>query len=821
MMTREGATLGVESDWTALREQWRTITRATFASAAEASRAHDALLEAMLAFVSKIADQSNLTLDPDIDSYYLMDGAIVQLPGMVEMSAAMRGQAAGIALRQSISVEEKIELAAKMAHFSDHATALASGLAKVARVNPAAASRLDDQRAEVERNVKTFSELLDRQFVHGTALGLNEKAVFAVGTGLIEAGYHLWKTSREELDQVIAERVGGMRDHLWTVATLVGVLLLLAAYLFMVMRGMVARAATGIAAAAGRIASGDLASEVHCVSRDEFGEIARGLNQMRATLQDSIENERTAARANLRIRHALDKISIPVSVSDEHNALAYLNEAGQALWQAMSPEIARKQPGFNVGALIGSRLSNYFEDEETRAAYRAELTSTRTLDTRLGGRHLRVTVSPVREDSGVYHGRVTQWVDRTLEVGVEREIADIIADAGNGDFTRRIEVVGKHGFFLQLSEGLNRLTEIVETGLADVAEVLNAIAQGDLTQTMDADYAGAFGQIKDDTNTTVARLHEVIGRILEASEAIGSAAGEIASGNSDLSGRTEEQAANLEETASSMEQLNATVKQNAQNADQANRLARNANSVAARGGEMVTRVVETMGGIQDSSRRIADIIGVIDSIAFQTNILALNAAVEAARAGEQGRGFAVVASEVRGLAGRSAQAAKEIKELISDSVGKVEGGVQLATQAGDTMGEILHSFQQVTGLVGEISNASREQSTGIEQVTQAVAQMDEVTQQNAALVEEAAAAAESLEDQTRVLAQAIAMFKLSGARRATAGGAARLENRAGGRPTSARSGGVSKPPAKSGRTPMKRPGANAPATSDADQWEEF
>ncbi|MBK1716275.1 hypothetical protein CKO27_01150 [Thiocystis violacea] len=181
----------------------------------------------------------------------------------------------------------------------------------------------------------------------------------------------------------------------------------------------------------------------------------------------------------------------------------------------------------------------------------------------------------------------------------------------------------------------------------------------------------------------------------------------------------------------------------------------------------------------------------------------------------------MVASEVRGLAQRSAQAAKEIKELISDSVGKVEGGVHLATQAGDTMGEILHSFQQVTGLVDEITNASREQSTGIEQVTQAVAQMDEVTQQNAALVEEAAAAAESLEDQTRVLAQAISMFKLSGAPRASAGVPARLESRAGGRPTSASSGSLSKPPAKSGRAPMKRLGANAPATSDADQWEEF
>jgi methyl-accepting chemotaxis protein len=820
VMAKDGAALGVASDWTALEERWQTLATATSVSAAEAFRAHSELLEAMLAFVSHVADISNLTLDPDIDSFYLMDGATVQLPSMVEVSAIMRGVAAGIALRQAITVDEKLKLAADMARFSDDAEALSAGLAKVAEANPTAAARLDTPRAAVERDVKAFSDLLDRQFVHGTGVGADGEHVFAVGTQLVEAGHQLWNACIEELDQVVAVRVSAMQKRLWTVCTVVAVLLLVVTYLFTVLRGAVARAATVIAAGARRIAAGDLTSDVRCDSRDEFGDIALGLNQMRATLRDSIENERVAALANLRIRHALDNVTIPVTVSNEHNALVYLNHAGQTLWQAMSPEIARTRRGFDASQLIGGRLSDYFEDEETRTAYRAELSGSRTLDTMLGRRHLRVTASPVRDDSGAYQGRITQWLDLTIEVGVEREIASIIEAVANGDFTHRIEVKGKEGFFLQLAEGLNRLMAILASSLTDVAEVLTAIAQGDLTQTLDAQYAGTFGQLKDDTNATVARLNEVVGGILEASEAIGSAAGQIAAGNADLSGRTEEQAANLQQTASSMEELNATVKQNAQNAHQANQLAQHANAIATRGGEMVQQVVGTMGTIQDSSKKIADIIGVIDEIAFQTNILALNAAVEAARAGEQGRGFAVVAAEVRNLAGRSAQAAKEIKGLITESVAKVDGGAHLASEAGGTMAEIVTGFSQVASLVDEITDASREQSSGIDQVTLAVAQMDEVTQQNAALVEEAAAAAESLEDQTRVLSEAVAMFTLGGPARGSALNAPRRPVRAGIRAPQPSAGKGLALSGTAGRPPLK-PVKSTARPGDSDQWEEF
>jgi methyl-accepting chemotaxis protein len=303
--------------------------------------------------------------------------------------------------------------------------------------------------------------------------------------------------------------------------------------------------------------------------------------------------------------------------------------------------------------------------------------------------------------------------------------------------------------------------QMLERAVQETGAVVSAGQEGDLTKRIQLD--GKTGQIRDlceGVNSLVESMGHVVGQIREATEAINTASKEIAAGNSDLSQRTEEQASSLEETASSMEELTSTVKQNAENAKQANQLAIGASDVAAKGGTVVGQVVTTMSAINESAKKIVDIISVIDGIAFQTNILALNAAVEAARAGEQGRGFAVVATEVRNLAQRSAAAAKEIKALISDSVEKVGVGSKLVEQAGQTMDEVVVSVKRVTDIMSEITAASQEQSAGIEQVNQAVTQMDEVTQQNAALVEQAAAAAESLEEQARTLAETVAVFRL-------------------------------------------------------------
>ena len=309
-------------------------------------------------------------------------------------------------------------------------------------------------------------------------------------------------------------------------------------------------------------------------------------------------------------------------------------------------------------------------------------------------------------------------------------------------------------FGLALVRGISR-------SLGQAMAATQAVAQGDLSHPIHVQGQDEVAQLLHALSHMQDNLTRVVATVRQGSESVATASVQIAQGNGDLSGRTEEQASALEETAASMEELSSTVTQNADNARQANQLAQSASTVALQGGEVVSQVVETMRGINDSSKKIADIISVIDGIAFQTNILALNAAVEAARAGEQGRGFAVVATEVRSLAGRSAAAAKEIKTLIQDSVDRVEQGTSLVDRAGATMQEVVASIRRVTDIVGEITAASSEQAQGVSQVGEAITQMDQATQQNAALVEESAAAAESLRSQAQQLVEAVAVFRLT------------------------------------------------------------
>ncbi|MCB1959165.1 MAG: chemotaxis protein [Rhodocyclaceae bacterium] len=499
-----------------------------------------------------------------------------------------------------------------------------------------------------------------------------------------------------------------------------------------------------------------------------------------------------------------------------------MNSAISRMFDAAEADLQSACPAFSAQALMGGNVAVFGSEEVLGQGAIDGLQQSRHDTLQIGGRVFTLVLTPVPDAEGRRLGTAIEWRDRTSEVTVEDDVERLVEAAASGDFTRRIASDHKEGFLLRLSDGLNRLMEIISAGLTDVAGALNAVARGDLTTTIAADYAGTFGQLKDDTNTTVERLREMVGQIKETTEAMNAAASEISAGNTDLSQRTEKQAAALEETASSMEQINATVRMSADNARKARDLAQESNGVAAQSGRKMQEAITTMSEIQTSAKHISEIVGVIDSIAFQTNLLALNAAVEAARAGEQGRGFAVVASEVRALAKRSAQAAKEIKSLIADSTDKIEHGADMVLHAGESMELVVENFKRLSSLVSDISTASREQAEGIDQVTNAVSQMDEVTQQNASLVEQAAAAAESLEDQAHSLVEAVAIFRLSTADEAVSETPSVAEKSI--RPASSVSSLPVRPAPRAPRNDQSAPLPKVKRISGLrvdDEWEEF
>jgi methyl-accepting chemotaxis protein len=556
-----------------------------------------------------------------------------------------------------------------------------------------------------------------------------------------------------------------------------------------------------------QIGRGHLDNEIEVPGRDEIGQMLTALREMQAKIAAGIDESKSKAESSLRIKTALNNVAANVLVVDSKQRITYANPSFMQMMFA-NPEVRRFLPQLDTSNLVGSDIGALFPDAIGMRRMLDSLSAQVCQQVRVANRDFTVVTSPVVSADGNRLGSVFEWNDVTQDLRVQAEVDGVVNAVLVGEFNRRIHLEDKQGFMRTLSDGINQLIDIVSNNLESVDAVMGALANGDLTQKVSNHYQGAFGRLAEKINQTIDKLREAVGQIQEASDVINGSSDEIAAGNADMSERTERQASALQQTSSTMEELTGTVRQNAENARQANQYAGLAKTSAEKGGQVVSRAIQAMAEISDSSSRIADIIGVINEIAFQTNLLALNASVEAARAGEQGRGFAVVATEVRNLAQRSATAAKEIKDLIVDSADKVKTGTQLVNQSGETLKELVEGIKRVGDMVLEIAAASQEQYSGIDQVNRAISQMDDVTQQHAALAEQTSAASETLNQQAQALVTFVSRFKLGdGGRRQAKGGDVRGKLPAMMRPKGA----------ESLRSAKSTPAGHALA----DEWEEF
>jgi methyl-accepting chemotaxis protein len=468
---------------------------------------------------------------------------------------------------------------------------------------------------------------------------------------------------------------------------------------------------------------------------------------------------RRRAVETTRLLAAIKGVSAALMLVDAELRITWVNDATRALLRRRQPQIREALPHFDVDRLEGERIDVFHRHP---AHQRQMMSDPKRLphaaDIRVGPLTFAIKVSAVKDAGGRPLGYTMEWADVTEERQAQHAIEGLIAAAAAGRLDQRLDVAAWSGFLRTLGEGINRLLDAVVTPMREVARVVDQVATGDLTARMQGDAQGAFLALKGALDSSLSNLEQALGRVVGASSTIAITAADLAEGTTNLSQRTQRQSSALEETAASLEELTTTVKQNAANAVQANQLASSARASAERGGEVVTTAMTAMAAISDSSRRMGDIIAVIEQLAFQTNMLALNAAVEAARAGEQGRGFAVVATEVRTLAQRSANAAREIKGLIDASTQRVVQGVELVNRSGEALTEIVTAVKRVSDVVAEISAASEEQSAGLAQLNEAVSQMDQSTQENAALVEESATATEAMREQAGALREAAGAF---------------------------------------------------------------
>ena len=740
-----GKQLKIDEAWQAVKTDWNQLAeKATKLPAAESFSRHTDLLENIITLISRVADSSRLIMDPEIDSNYLMELIVLRIPELNNLLGILRGKGTGIISSGDISDSDRATIAQLHALMKKRVDQTIRSMNIVFENNTRLMSVMSTQFDDFKQHTGDFIKLIESKILQGnTPEPYQAEKFFNTGTNAIAKSSELFDESAKQLTALLNARIDKSYKVMFIELGLMLIFIALSIALTIFVSKLMTRASKQTLQVFNSIGNGKFDNDIEIETQDELGELLQELKALQTRLSVDIKTAQDDATKFGRIKTALDVAGTNMMMADANNNIIYMNAAVQEMFENIKDTLEQNIPDFDIDHLLGQNIDVFHKKPSHQQDLLKNLKKTYVSKISVGNVDLQITANPVYAKDGERVGTVVEWQDQTAQNKVINRLVDASV---SGDFSTLEVGNSKDQAYIDLASNINNMLQTTGGTIDEVVNVLEGLAQGDLTRTIEGEYHGVFKRLQNGVNTTISKLSGVIEVLKDHSDGSASAALEVSSTATDIGQGSSEQAASLEEISSSMEQMSANVRQSADNAGQTEQIAQKVACDAEESGQSVTEAVVAM-------KDIAEKISIIEEIARQTNLLALNAAIEAARAGEHGKGFAVVADEVRKLAERSQKAAEEIGDLSGSTVTKAE-------QAGEQLLKLVPDIQKTAELVQEISLASREQDTGSEEINRALQKLDQTVQRSAASSEELAASAGVLSKQAEEQRETMSFFTL-------------------------------------------------------------